>query len=74
MSYLLCLTKRCFKIDQHLARRFEYYGACLSCPSSFSMQSDDYPFSCIKDLHQSGKRVRILANCGILTLLNPPLV
>ena len=25
----VCLMKRYFKIDQHLARHFEYYGECL---------------------------------------------
>ena len=30
------------------------------------MQSNDYHFSSINDLHQSGKRVGILANCEIL--------
>ena len=56
-----CKQKRYLKIDQHLARHFEYYGACLSSSLLFLCS--------LNDLHQSENKVVILANCGILILL-----
>ena len=63
------LAKIYFKIDQQLARLFEYYGACLSSnppPPSFLCSEIITLFLKFNDLHQSGNRVVILANCGIL--------
>ena len=39
-----CLSKRYYKIDEHLARHFKYNGACLSTPLSLSMQPNNFPF------------------------------
>ena len=58
----VCYMKRYFKID-HLARHFVYYIECLVSQPSLSMQSKKYPFILFNDLHSSGKRVGILANC-----------
>ena len=50
-----------FKIDQHLARQFEFYGACLSSPPlPFLMQSKNYPFFKFNDLNQSENKVVIV--------------
>ena len=54
------LNKRYSKIDQHLARNFEYYGACLSSPPPFQCKQIITPFLKVNDLHQSVIRVVIL--------------
>ena len=59
LKNIVTINKRYFKIDQHLARHFRCYGACLS------MQSNSYsPF--INSIRKQGCN---LANCGILITL-----
>ena len=57
--------KRYSNIDQHLARHFEYYGACLSSPPLF-LCSQLLPLLKFNNIHQLGNRVVILVNCGTL--------
>ena len=57
--------KRDFRIDQHFAQHFVHYGACLSSPSPFSMQSNYHPFLQFDVINQLGNKAEILINCGI---------
>ena len=43
-SIFMSIVKRCFKIDQQLARHFVYYGACLSSPPLFLCSQIITPF------------------------------
>ena len=65
INNLISNNKIYSKIDQHSARHFVYYGACLSNPPLFLCSQIIISFLNSKS-HQSGNRIGILANCRIL--------
>ena len=67
------VNKRYFIIDQQIAQHFGHYSECLYNPLSLLCNSNNKPISYFKALNQY-QRVEILANRGILKLVNVPLV
>ena len=57
LSFIQYYYKRYFKMDQHLARHFVYYGGCLSNPPPFLCSQIMIPFlnSMISTNHEKGK-------------------